>query len=125
MRATCDAKDLAAGLRIVKRAVARRSSLPILGHVLLEVSGDKLQGVHAAERFALVERRLWDIDIDEVHCDGGGATRFPGAVGERSGEGFELGVGRIGKRGGSLPGVSLEKRIRDCRDVKIQGAVPP
>jgi len=42
MKATCDAKELAAALRVVKRAVARKSSLPVLGHVLLEVSGDKL-----------------------------------------------------------------------------------
>ena len=42
MKATCDAKELKAALGIVKRGVARKSALPVLGHVLLEVNDDKL-----------------------------------------------------------------------------------
>jgi DNA polymerase III subunit beta len=43
MRLTCDSADLAAALAVVMRAAAARSSLPVLGMVLLETADDGLR----------------------------------------------------------------------------------
>jgi DNA polymerase-3 subunit beta len=43
MRLTCDSADLAAALAVVMRAAATRTSLPVLGMVLLETADDVLR----------------------------------------------------------------------------------
>src|SRR4051794_22624157 len=43
MKVTCDRRELHEGLQSVGRAVSSRSSLPILGNVLLDPSGDSLR----------------------------------------------------------------------------------
>ena len=42
MKLTCDAKMLAKALAAVARAVPQRTTLPVLGHVLLEAEGERL-----------------------------------------------------------------------------------
>jgi DNA polymerase III subunit beta len=42
MKLTCEARMLAKALGAVARAVPARTTLPVLGHVLLEASGERL-----------------------------------------------------------------------------------
>jgi DNA polymerase-3 subunit beta len=61
VRLTCDSADLAAALGGVTRAVAPRSTLPVLGTVLLEAAGEEL--VLTATNLELTIRRRIAADV--------------------------------------------------------------
>jgi DNA polymerase III subunit beta len=61
MRLLCDSGDLAAALSVVTRAVSPRSSLPVLGMVLLEAAGEGLR--LTATNLELAIRRTIDADV--------------------------------------------------------------
>src|SRR3954462_1413134 len=57
MKVTCERRDLHEGLQTVARAVSSRSSLPILGNVLLDPSNDALR-LAATDLELGIERRV-------------------------------------------------------------------
>lgn len=73
MRLTCDSADLAAALAVVMRAAASRTSLPVLGTVLLEAAGDGLR--LTATNLELAIRRRLPAAVAEA-----GAVAVPGRL---------------------------------------------
>src|SRR5262245_56718330 len=73
MRLTCDSADLAAALSVVMRAVAPRTSLPVLGSVLLEAAGPGLR--LTATNLELTIRRAVPAAVDAD-----GALAVPGRL---------------------------------------------
>jgi DNA polymerase-3 subunit beta len=73
MRLTCDSADLAAALAVVMRAAAARSSLPVLGMVLLETADDGLR--LTATNLELAIRRTVPAAVAEE-----GAVAVPGRL---------------------------------------------
>src|SRR5712691_12391715 len=57
MKVTCERRDLHDGLQTVARAVSSRSSLPILGNVLLDPETDSLR-LAATDLELGIERRV-------------------------------------------------------------------
>jgi DNA polymerase-3 subunit beta len=73
MRLTCDSADLAAALAVVMRAAASRTSLPVLGMVLLETADDGLR--LTATNLELAIRRTLPAAVAEE-----GAVAVPGRL---------------------------------------------
>jgi DNA polymerase-3 subunit beta len=73
MRLTCDSADLAAALGVVARAISPRTSLPVLGMVLLETTDGGL--CLAATNLELGIRRWIDADVEAE-----GAVAVPGRL---------------------------------------------
>jgi DNA polymerase III subunit beta len=73
MRLTCDSADLAAALSVVMRAAASRTSLPVLGMVLLETVDDGLR--LTATNLELAIRRTLPASVAEE-----GAVAVPGRL---------------------------------------------
>src|SRR5437899_8179404 len=73
MRLTCDSADLAAALAVVMRAAASRTSLPVLGMVLLETADDGLR--LTATNLELTIRRTVPAAVAEE-----GAVAVPGRL---------------------------------------------
>jgi DNA polymerase III subunit beta len=73
MRLTCDSADLAAALAVVMRAAATRTSLPVLGTVLLETADDGLR--LTATNLELAIRRTLTAAVAEE-----GAVAVPGRL---------------------------------------------
>ena len=73
MRLTCDSADLAAALAMVMRAAAARTSLPVLGMVLLETTDDGLR--LTATNLELAIRRTLPAAVAEE-----GAVAVPGRL---------------------------------------------
>jgi len=73
MRLTCDSADLAAALAVVMRAAASRTSLPVLGMVLLETADDGLR--LTATNLELTIRRTVTAAVAEE-----GAVAVPGRL---------------------------------------------
>jgi DNA polymerase-3 subunit beta len=73
MRLTCDSADLAAALAVVMRAAAARTSLPVLGMVLLETADDGLR--LTATNLEMAIRRTLPAAVAEE-----GAVAVPGRL---------------------------------------------
>jgi DNA polymerase III subunit beta len=73
MRLTCDSADLAAALAVVMRAAATRTSLPVLGMVLLETTDDGLR--LTATNLELAIRRTLPAAVAEA-----GSVAVPGRL---------------------------------------------
>jgi DNA polymerase-3 subunit beta len=81
MRLTCDSADLAGALGVVMRAVAPRTSLPVLGSVLLEAAGPGLR--LTATNLELTIRRTVPADVaadGALAVPGRLLTEFTGAL---------------------------------------------
>ena len=96
MRLTCDSADLAAALAVVLRAAATRTSLPVLGMVLLEAADDGLR--LTATNLELAIRRTLPAAVAEE-----GAVAVPGRLladftSALPREGLRLALGEPGSR---------------------------
>lgn len=82
MKLTCDAGELAAGLAAVTRALAPRTTLPVLGTVLMEAQGDRLHLSATNLEFGIQTAVEAEIAEDgSVAVPGRLLTEFTGAIG--------------------------------------------
>ena len=96
MKLTCDADELAAGLTAVTRALAPRTTLPVLGSVLMEAQCDRLHLAATNLEFGI--QKAVEAEIAEegsVAVPGRLLTEFTGAIG---GERLEIELRTPGQR---------------------------